>query len=353
MGDADEKAGTAAVPAWQRPSAEKTPDSTSEKQPTIEQAKVFLQDDSVRNASREKKIEFLNSKGFDEADIVPLLDEDTARDTSQASKDTSRDQDTPALASTVSSSSEKEDDHAPIITYPEFLTKSAKPPPLVTATGLLSTLYAVAGLSTLAYGTAKYVVSPMVDSLTDARLDLHHTASQNLTTLIEKLEGTVSEIPPTTRYTDAPVHADASDSASSYDDPTELFHRDVGVQTSLPPSPVDTSPSALPASGASSSATAAHTQRLSRLAGAVRSLAEDTSGQTEELAAARAQLGAFADEVSQVRLQAQSSGLNLSYMSGGGRGSSEPDDEIRRAKENIRRVKGVLLSARNFPVSTR
>ncbi|KAL3963766.1 hypothetical protein ACCO45_000770 [Purpureocillium lilacinum] len=32
---------------------------------------------------------------------------------------------------------------------------------------------------------------------------------------------------------------------------------------------------------------------------------------------------------------------------------SEPEDEIRKVRDNIRRVKGVLLSTRNFPGSTR
>jgi len=33
----------------------------------------------------------------------------------------------------------------------------------------------------------------------------------------------------------------------------------------------------------------------------------------------------------------------------GGASKNEPDDEIKRAKENIRRVKGALLSTRSFP----
>jgi hypothetical protein len=40
--------------------------------------------------------------------------------------------------------------------------------------------------------------------------------------------------------------------------------------------------------------------------------------------------------------------VGSSSLYGYGR-SSEPDDEIKKAKENIRRVKGVLLSARSFP----
>jgi hypothetical protein len=33
----------------------------------------------------------------------------------------------------------------------------------------------------------------------------------------------------------------------------------------------------------------------------------------------------------------------------GAASKNEPDDEIRKAKENVRRVKGVLLSTRSFP----
>lgn len=31
----------------------------------------------------------------------------------------------------------------------------------------------------------------------------------------------------------------------------------------------------------------------------------------------------------------------------------EPDDEVKKVKENIRRLKGVFLSTRNFPLSTK
>jgi hypothetical protein len=41
----------------------------------------------------------------------------------------------------------------------------------------------------------------------------------------------------------------------------------------------------------------------------------------------------------------------MSTMAGASK--NEPDDEVRKARDNIRRIKGVLLSTRSFPASTR
>ena len=49
------------------------------------------------------------------------------------------------------------------MTYPEFLTKPTRPPPLVTRDGIFNTLYAFAGLSTALYGVSKFIVAPWND----------------------------------------------------------------------------------------------------------------------------------------------------------------------------------------------
>ena len=84
---------------------------------------------------------------------------------------------TAAQTRSLPSTPAKQTDQPPIVTYPEFLTQPSKPPPLMTMTTFLNTLCAFGGLSTLIYGTSKLVLAPMVDSLTDARLELHPDTS--------------------------------------------------------------------------------------------------------------------------------------------------------------------------------
>lgn len=239
----------------------------------------------------------------------------------------------------------KKEDRPPIVTYPEFLTKPARPPPLVTVNGFLNTLYAFGGLSTLVYGASKFVVEPMVNTLTEARISLHDTANQDLTKLVSKLESTVSELPPP-KPKDTPVDKD-DDAVSSYDDPTELFHRDIGVQTSLPTSPQQ--PPAQPATVAANP-TVAHTQNLLRLTNAVKTLNEGLVDHTESLGDVQTVLDMLKQDLDKLSAAAATDFVG-GFSLYGAASKNEPDDEIKKAKENIRRVKGVLLSTRSFPAS--
>lgn len=239
-------------------------------------------------------------------------------------------------------------DRPPIVTYPEFLTKPVRPPPLMTVNGFLNTLYAFGGISTLVYGTSKYVLEPMVQSLTEARISLHETARDDLTKLVDKLETVVSELPATAKK-DHAVEGEAyrdDDEKSSYDDPAELFHRDVGVQTSLPPSPAlgfSTPLSTEPTS-------VVQARRLTQLVERVKDISEGLTDQTETLGDVKMVLNDLTSDLS-VLSSAQAGSDFGGYSMYGSR--NEPDDEIKKAKENIRRVKGVLLSTRSFPASTR
>lgn len=240
----------------------------------------------------------------------------------------------------------KKEDRPPIVTYPEFLTKPARPPPLVTVNGFLNTLYAFGGLSTLVYGASRFVVEPMVNTLTEARISLHDTANRDLTKLVSKLESTVSEIPPP-KPKDTPADKDDDDAVSSYDDPTELFHRDIGVQTSLPASPQQ--PPAQPATAAANP-TIAHTQNLLRLTNAVKTLNEGLVDHTESLGDVQTVLDMLKQDLDKLSAAAATDFVG-GFSLYGAASKNEPDDEIKKAKENIRRVKGVLLSTRSFPAS--
>jgi hypothetical protein len=75
--DSDKKKG---VPSWQLKLKETTPTEgdTEPAEPTgrttiVEQAKKFLEEDEVRNASTDKKIAFLESKGLKDDEINELL----------------------------------------------------------------------------------------------------------------------------------------------------------------------------------------------------------------------------------------------------------------------------------------
>lgn len=409
--DSDNNKQAAPAPAWQQqqaaasnkgpeaPNMSTTPPSQQQDDTTqLERAKRFLQDDAVRDASREKKAEFLASKGIAQADIQNLLDGEEAA-TDQLQQQQPQQQATslvPSSSSPLAPAAQAQEEsaydntqrdtnnnkpdhhhHPPIVTYPEFLTKPAKPPPLITAAGLANALGAVAGLSAAVYGATKYLVSPMVASLTEARVDFHENAHKHLAHLVDKLEHAVSEIPATyhhhhhTKNSSAAAAAaggggdargDKDDDASSYDDPTELFHRDVGVQTSPPASPVaaqqlpynaynssDSPPSQQKPTPAET--TQYQADRLARISLAARTLAADTVAQADDWAATKAVLDALGGDLHALTYPPESFGMGSSYMYGTAR--NEPDDEIKKAKTNIRSVKGVLLSTRSFPATTR
>ena len=254
------------------------------------------------------------------------------------------------LPSISISSPSKSCDIPPIITYPEFLLHSQKPPPLITTRRLLNTLYLASGAAAALYGTSKYIVSPMVESLTEARHSLFGTASSNLKTLNEKLEKVVSIIPdsPTYVYTDKDRIEDMSETSSIISDPTELFHRDIATQTSLPQSPSATASFSLPEPNAVSAITSQtsrlqtlHSNLLEFLASA-NTLIDSDEGVKDNIS----DLESYLD-----KLAYGSSTYVNGYVGFGGNSSRDKDDEIAKFKADIRSVKGVLLNARSFPAT--
>jgi hypothetical protein len=79
------------VPEWQQAKgSEPTTSSTPLEGPaTIEQAKRFLQDEEVRKYPRDKKIEFLKSKGLSGSDIQEIIAEETDYVTAPAEAESS------------------------------------------------------------------------------------------------------------------------------------------------------------------------------------------------------------------------------------------------------------------------
>ena len=163
-----------AIPSWQRDAATaasaggddgasasdsdsgQTPTDAQQPEDQLQVARRFLEAEEVKTASRDKKAEFLKSKGIEDGDIQKLLGEPT---TSQqvgaptpdytlmaAYADTllfqKHDENSSAVpdaqhaqqeaTQTPSSLSPSAGDRPPVVTYPEFLTKPQRPPPLVT-----------------------------------------------------------------------------------------------------------------------------------------------------------------------------------------------------------------------------
>ncbi|KAL8875407.1 MAG: hypothetical protein Q9198_006232 [Flavoplaca austrocitrina] len=243
----------------------------------IEQASRFLNEDDIKDAPRERKIAFLRSKGLTEEEVSRLLElpfdgtkaemQERAATSEQAvrfhlihvwlnqlinmqlsNSSSSVTQDLGAASFQSSSTTSSPSDNPPIITYPEFLLHSEKPPPFITASRLISTFYLFSGTAAAIYGTSKYLVQPMLDSLTSARHVFFSTTQNNLDDMLDRLENNVSKIPCGPSKDKMEDEEDAS-SDDSIDDATPFFNRTIGTQTSPPPSttPESSDPSLAPA----------------------------------------------------------------------------------------------------------
>ena len=361
MSDSDPSKKGGALPSWAHDMKETAPtkaDTETTETPNrvaiLEQAKKFLEQDDVRNESTDKKIAFLESKGLENDEIQQLLGvsrntEATAplevhnqiysinmSNLSQATlppPQHTQQKPIQAQSSQNSESSQHTRNTPPIITYPEFLITPQSPTPLVTKARLLTTLYLFSGFSAILYGTNTYLVTPMISQLTESRLSLLSSASQNLQTLVEKLEPLVSEIP-------IDHNIPKEDDDSEDEDPTEMFHRDIGVQTSPPRS--------RPASPTRLTPALEQTNRLNGLNKSISGLLEDSASEGQETADLSTSIAVLREYLDGLAYVAPS----FTYGAGGygyGATGGKEDDEISRAKANIRGVKGVLLSARSFP----
>ncbi|KAL7787088.1 peroxisomal membrane anchor protein conserved region domain-containing protein [Trichoderma ceciliae] len=361
MGDSEEKPSSDSVPKWQlnAPDDELIADAPQSQEDTQtdkrEVARRFLEDDAVKTAPRHTKIDFLKSKGVDDAVIQHLLGgleeaSPTVKDAAPTDESNQKalqvleksfapkppavpDSPTSILAGS---------DRPPVVTYPEFLTKPQRDPPLVTTNGLLNTLYAFGGLSSLLYAASRYAVEPMVEKLTSARIDLHETTSKKLETILTQLENTVSVVP---SYKNA--GADPTSEADDVDDPSEMFHRDVGTQTAFP-----TSPSASSSKGKDEAQSTLQADRLSNLAKSLKGLTDDLKKQSSESRDIKVLMDVFRDDLDNMTY-GHHADLFGGFDANKRRKKPDSEDEIRKVRDNIRRIKGVLLSARTFPTSAR
>ncbi|KAI9898098.1 hypothetical protein N3K66_006458 [Trichothecium roseum] len=290
-------------------------------------ARRFLDDEDVRSAPRSRKVAFLQSKGVSTTDIETLIGPEK----------------------TITQNQEPTTDRAPIVTYPEFLTTpKTGSEPLVTPGLVSATLQASAVLATTVYGLSRFVLSPMLENLTEARQELVATASDKLDALVGKLESTVSHVPAATPKRAHPAAAaeQEEEGYSDAEDPSEMFHRDVGTQV--------TSPILAPGDGREPEEPdyVRQAARLRDLNARLKDLNGDILSQSEDIGDVKALVDVLRDDLDGLTYRSMG-GDYLGGLNGGFSGRKEPNDEIRKARDNIRRIKGVLLSSRSFPASAR
>jgi hypothetical protein len=247
-------------------------------------------------------------------------------------------------------------DVPPVITYPEFLVHANKPAPLVTTSLLLNTAYITAGVYATIYGLSKYIIAPMEASLTQSRHELLTHTSEQLESFNTRMTKMVSTVPQTNslvlKSENTRGHADNDSDTTSDSDPTELFHRDFGTQTSpalsrRASSSEDSSPDT------PTDVTTGHESRLKIMASHLKDL--ETSGQSnlqkeDDISKQLSALTSYLNEMqfSSPYYRYGNPSYSWSTPATAATGVSK-DDEIEKLKAEIRSVKGVLLSTRNFP----
>ncbi|KAF1835780.1 DUF726-domain-containing protein [Decorospora gaudefroyi] len=368
------------IPAWQRASADSPPPSpesveTDAQQPVeaptpteediaapdsagertenvhlLEQASRFLDDPAIRDAPREKKVAFLESKGVSVGDIEALLGAES-QETGYAELEEIGERawsTAPPKPAEVPEAKPQPRDIPPIVTYPEFLANTEKPPPLITTQRLLTTAYVTGGLMASIYGLSKFIIAPMTESLTEKRHDFASHTQEQLNELNSRLAKTVSVDP----ASKVKVITDPLDDISEADsDPTELYHRDYGTQTtptlSRRPSvssPADPHPTVT-----------AHENRLKIIKSHLQELESDRTSSGTSRDSLQTKVSDLSTYLGELRYQDMYHG-NKFYGSGGLGISGTKDgknDQIELVKSDIRAVKGVFLSARNFPAGGR
>jgi Pex14 N-terminal domain len=338
----------------------------------LEHARRFLDDVSIKNAPRDRKREFLETKGLTPEQIEQLLTTDSQQQQDNSSVEdmktvhdstTSNDYDSlqkqpeqppPPQSAPTETSRNPTSDVPPIITYPEFLLKPQKPPPLVTVDRLTTAAYALAGLSALTYGASKYLVQPMLEALVDARHDLSITAQDSLSKLNSKLESSVSHVPyiPPLNNTNQSTYPDP-DTESIDSDPTELFHRDIATQTS----PARSRSSSHSTTNPLQTPTDLQTTRLASLHSSLRSLLFSTTTHfsQDHLSKSLTELQTVIDKLhsssSEYIDSAYASNYSYQNTSTSKKKQAEQESQAVRVKADIRALKGAFLSSRNFPTA--
>ena len=340
-----------ATPGTEQSSSEA---SSGDQDELLDQARKFLEEPGIQTAPDVEKKEFLKSKGVSTENIGKLI---ASSDNPERLHNSHPAPGTTGM-SRPSSQSRPSPNVPPVITYPEFLLHAQEPPPLVTARRLVTTAYFTGGLVAAFYGLSKYIVGPMAETLSEARHDFATHGHAHIQDLNERLSKVVSEIPVSDTTVLQDYHADAaSDDSGAESDPTELYHRDFGTQTSpsLSRRPSDVENQGTGRAKGPESLVTGHQNRLQILKSHLRDVLEDgerEDGLIEDGKNQVKDLGHYLDTLTYPALNYSNYNYDASYGTDHGSKNTK-DDAIDAVKKEIRAVKGVLLSARNFPSGTR
>ena len=347
-----------AVPTSAEPAAalaaEESSSTDATKASQLENVKTFLEDPAVKNEPTDKKRAFLEGKGISNGVIEQVRNSEvsTFKVNDFESFEQTQAQSSPAPQSAPppqpAPQQQQKPTGPPIITYPEFLVEAHKPPPLITPARIVNTAYLAGGLAALIYGASKYLVAPMTANLTDARHEFASHSLGKIDEMNERLGKLVSKMPEPKK--EKAVEFDVDDEAESEtSDPTELFHRDMGTQTSpresrrpsLSSSPSDTSEKKKDQVSYQTTALEIMKERLS-----------DMLQRTEALEIPNKERQ---DSVNKLRqyldtLMYASPGISMwSSTEDADKAKESKEDVVEDLKKEIRGVKGVLLSAKRFP----
>jgi hypothetical protein len=217
----------------------------------------------------------------------------------------------------------------------------------VTTEFVLNTMYATVGSVAAMYGLSKYVLGPMHEELGTARHDFFSHTSEKLGDLSGRLTKLVSTTPAAKSSLEKGVLADNASDTSGDSDPTELFHRDIGVQTS-PPQSRRNSISKEDSKEKPTDPLSKQTSRLASISSQVRELERSrtaTGGKEKEI---NDQVDSFTSYLNELMY----SSPYYSYKTPSWTSqpaSSGANDEFDKFRQEVRSMKGLMLSARNFP----
>ena len=309
----------------------------------LEKASKFLDEEEIRAASPGRQKHFLQTKGLTDEEIHTLLNDKRASATEiiyegEAPSVPAEPTPSDTFSKPSGSSEAQTKDTPPIITYPEFLLRSRKPPPLITADRLLTSIYIASGAAATMYGLSTYVVKPMLENLTSARHSLFESCSSNVNSLNEKLEGIVSQLPENS--SNDSIASEDSDRDSITSNPARFFSRNSATQTSPRLSrSSSSSPIALPDEQTALDIHASHLSKLREMLANLNPSDSDASDPVSE------SLDNLTEYLRDLPLWGSTGRTGINRTNGVG---TEKDD-IDRIKAEIKSAKGALLSARNFP----
>ena len=181
----------------------------------------------------------------------------------------------------------------------------------------------------------------MLSSLTTARHSLFESAGANMHALNAKLERAVSRVPERHARPEEEEEGDGSDTDSVSSDGARFFRRSAGTQTSPRLSRSDSSSTSSGSDKAPPLSPAEdHAAALLRIQGRLSQLLPTANS---------ASSNPLGDSVSELRAYLEKLPHAGSTHLGGKTGGRGEIDAVANVKAEIRGVKGVLLSARNFP----